>query len=463
MRLGRAFEESAGVRYDDIVSVKDANTKTEPYMVRTVLLSTCIWRPTGPEWAEVSGMTKWNARYHDFHKRHSLIDKVWSTANLEQAWKRVRANRGAPGIDGVSVDIFEKDLDKHLRTIQRQLRNGSYAPAPVKRVYIPKKGGKMRPLGIPTVKDRVVQQALRQVLEPIFEETFASESYGYRPNRGALDAVEKVRMHIQEYGCPAVADLDIQAFFDNVDHEILLDLVNEKVSDGKVLMLIRRFLESGVMEEGRFEEVMLGTPQGGVISPLLANIYLNHLDRRLGAEGFVFIRYADDVVIFGKRMKDARRGLDFAREVLERDLRLRLNEEKTYVFRVCKTRGLEYLGYHVFLKQVKPAAASLARFKDRVRFLTRRQQGRKVETVIGRLNPLVRGWGNYYRNTTVKKVYWDLDTWIQMRIRAYLKKRWWWTDIERIPTDEILAMGLETLESVMKIPRPLLWRGPAGP
>lgn len=406
-------------------------------------------------------MTKWNARYHDAHKHHSLIFKVWAMDNLVLAWKRVEANKGAPGVDGVTVGMFGSDVEKNLNAIQRQMRNGTYVPKPVRRVYIPKKNGKMRPLGIPTVKDRVVQQALRQVLEPIFEPVFVPESFGYRSGRGALDAVEAVRRYVQDLGYCGVADMDIEGFFDNVNHDVMLDLVNEKVSDGRVLGLIRQFLGSGVMIEGLREDTVLGTPQGGVISPLLANIYLHHLDRRLKDRGIVFVRYADDVVILGKTLKDARKGLTFALFPIERDLKLRVSEEKTSVFRVCKSRGLEYLGYHIFLDKVKPSASALKRFKDNVRFLTRRQQGRKVEAVIQRLNYQIRGWGNYFRLSTVKALFWGFDFWIQRRIRGYLKKRWWWTDVKRIPAEEILVLGLVTLESVLKIPRPLAWRGHA--
>jgi RNA-directed DNA polymerase len=403
-----------------------------------------------------------NSRYRDIHKHHSLIDKVWSTENLVLAWKKVKANKGAPGHDAVTIDAFGMEVGKHLATIQRQLREKRYDPTPVKRVYIPKKSGKMRPLGIPTVKDRVVQQALRQVLEPIFEETFVSKSYGYRPNKSALQAVEMVRRYVQLFGYRAVADMDIKGFFDNVDHEVLLDLVNEKVSDGSVLALIRKFLEAGVMEEGRYEDTELGTPQGGVISPLLANIYLHHLDRRLKESGKVFVRYADDVVILAESLRDARRALNLAKVILEEDLKLKLNGEKTSVYRVVKIRGVEFLGYRITLDKVQPTQEAVRRFKDKVRFLTRRQQGRKVENVIWRLNPVLRGWGNYYRKSTIKVKFWDLDQWIQRRIRGYIKKRWWRTDIRRIPTKELLGMGLTTLESVMNIPRPLKWRALRG-
>jgi len=400
----------------------------------------------------------WNVRYSDRFKCHSLIDKVWSMDNLVLAWKHVRANKGSAGMDNISVGEFEKDIDKHLHTIQRQLRQNRYTPEPVKRIYILKKSGKKRQLGVPTVKDRIVQQALRQVIEPIFEETFLEENYGYRPRKSTIDAINRVRTYIWDENCSRVVDMDIKGFFDNVDHEILLDLVNEKISDGRVLKLIRLFLESGVMEDGKYLDVSKGTPQGGVISPLLSNIYLHHLDRRLHDRGITFVRYADDIVILSEKTRDVRRALNLARMILEEDLKLKLNEEKTSVFRITTKRGLEYLGYHIFLKKIQPTFSSLQRFKDKVRYLTRRKQGKSAVTVIKRLNPVIRGWGNYYKHTTIKKKYWDLDFWIQRRIRSYIKKRWWWTDVKRIPTKQLFKMGLLTLESIMEIPRSLLWR-----
>lgn len=403
-------------------------------------------------------MTINHAWYQDTHKHHSLIDKVWSMDNIVKAWRLVRANKGAPGVDGKTIKVFEKELGKNLKSIQRQLMENRFEPQPVKRVYIPKKNGKMRPLGIPTVKDRIVQQALKQVLEPIFEGTFCEHSYGYRPGKSALDAVERVRRYVQIFDYRRVADMDIKGFFDNVDHEILLSLVNEKVSDGRVLKLIRQFLESGVMEEGKELPTDLGTPQGGVISPLLANIYLHHLDRRLTEKGITFTRYADDVVILNETLKGVRKDLKLATRIIEEDLKLKLSEEKTSVFTIVKSRGVKYLGYMITSDKVQPSVDSFKRFKDNVRFLTRRQQGKKVENVIRRLNPTIRGWGNFFRLSTIKQRIWYLDRWIQQRIRGYIKKRWWYTDIKRIPAEEMLKMGLVTLESVMNIPCPLEWR-----
>lgn len=401
-------------------------------------------------------MKKWNRAYHDRIKYHSLIDKVWQMDNLREAWAKVRSNKGAPGIDGISIYRFERDLEQNLNEVQRLLQQGRYKPKAVRRVYIPKPDGKERPLGIPTVRDRIVQQALKNILEPIFEPVFSEDSYGYRPNKDAKRAIRKVIEYRDEK--PYVVDADIKKFFDNVDHDILLDLVNEKVSDGTVLRLLRQFLESGVLEESKIRETTIGTPQGGVISPLLANIYMNHLDRRLVSRGLSIVRYADDFLIFCETKREAHRAHGLARKILTEDLKLSLNQDKTKVVKMLKTKGISYLGFEITKSYIKPLEKSVKKFKDEIRNLTRRQQGKNAKQVISRLNPVIRGWGNYFSICTVKATFWRLDSWIQMRIRSYIKKRWWYTDIDRIPADEILSLGLITLEQVMAKPRPLLWR-----
>ena len=262
-------------------------------------------------------MKKWNQRYHDKFKKHSLINQVWNEKNLENAWKRERANKGSAGIDGVTIPVFQQNLPQNLAEIQRLLKEKRYVPEPVKRVLIPKDNGKMRPLGIPTVRDRVVQQALKNVLEPIFEEIFLAQSHGYRPNTGAHEAVRKAEAYL-EAGYHWVVDADIKGFFDHVDHQLLMDLVCEKVSDGRVLSLIESFLTSGVMNEGIFEASTEGTPQGGNLSPLLANVYLNHFDRRIGELRYLILRYADDILIFCKYEWEAEDAIKRAGEIHRR-------------------------------------------------------------------------------------------------------------------------------------------------
>jgi RNA-directed DNA polymerase len=236
---------------------------------------------------------KWNEKYHDKYKRYSLKGQLLEMNRLRDAWKKVKSNKGAGGVDGESIEDFEANLEQNLLEIIRLVKENRYEPQPVRRVYIPKADGGQRPLGIPTIRDRVVQQALKDILEPIFEEIFLPCSHGYRPGMNAHQAIRKAEAYL-ERGYHWVVDADIKGFFDHVDHQILMDLVREKIADGRVLDLVEDFLKSGVMMDGSFEETTEGTPQGGVISPLLANIYLNHFDRRMGEEGFLLLRYADD-------------------------------------------------------------------------------------------------------------------------------------------------------------------------
>lgn len=280
-------------------------------------------------------------------KWHSLIDKVYAHRNLLRAWGKVAANDGAPGIDGVSIQRFRKDADQRLQQLAEDLRTKQYRPQAVKRVFIPKSGGGERPLGIPTVRDRIVQQALLQVLEPIFEKKFSSRSHGFRPGLGCQTATHMVDAAVNT-GYAWVVDADIQSFFDNVDHEILLKAINEEIADGSVLRLIRRILKAGVSLPNcsESEPTEIGTPQGGPVSPLLANIYLHAFDVQMKEAGHRVVRYADDFVIFARSESEARAGLEKAREILEGQLRLRLHPEKTRV--VSEDEGFEFLGFRYF-------------------------------------------------------------------------------------------------------------------
>jgi RNA-directed DNA polymerase len=278
-------------------------------------------------------------------KWYTVIDKVWAEANLLAAWAKVRANGGAPGVDGQSVERFAQNVEQRLADLREDLRAGTYRPQPVRRVYLPKSGGGQRPLGIPTVRDRVVHQALRQVLEPIFEPHFCSRSHGFRPGRGCQSALKVVDQAVR-HGYAWVVDADIAAFFDTVDHEQLLDAVHERVTDGSLLRLLRRLLTAGVLEPGERQArpTPLGTPQGSPLSPLLANLYLHVLDERLTRAGWGLVRYADDFVIFARSAAEATEALALAREVLEGQLGLTLHPDKTRV--VAVTEGFEFLGYH---------------------------------------------------------------------------------------------------------------------
>ena len=256
-------------------------------------------------------------------KFFQLIDKIYNMDNLRNAWKQVKSNKGCAGVDKLSIQGFQRQHEQYLREIQRAVRNGIYKATPVMRKYIPKSNGKLRPLGIPTVKDRVLQQATKNVIENIFEMKFLDCSYGYRPKRSAHQAVEQIRRHIQQ-GYWWVIDADVERFFDSVDHKLLMSLVAEEISDGKVLGLIESWLTAGVMNQGELEETTMGTPQGGVISPLLANIYLHELDKQVTTlDGVRLVRYADDLVIFCKTKKEAERTLEQVEEILA-GLKLRL-------------------------------------------------------------------------------------------------------------------------------------------
>jgi group II intron reverse transcriptase/maturase len=393
-------------------------------------------------------MKKWNQQYHDKFKKHSLIHQVWNEKNLENAWERVKANKGSAGIDNISIQDFEQNLLQNLAEVQRLLKENRYVPKPVKRVFIPKENGKTRPLGIPTVRDRIVQQALKNVLEPIFEETFLPQSHGYRPKTDAHAAIRKAEAYF-ESGYHWVVDADIEGFFDHVNHQILMDLICEKVSDGRVLSLIESFLESGIMNGGIYEENTEGTPQGGNLSPLLANVYLNHFDRRMGDYGYLLLRYADDIVIFCKYEWEAQEALKRAKEILERELKLKLSPEKTKILNARK-KGIEFLGFHFNGRWRRPKDKARKRFKSEIKQRTRRQQPKNLEMVIESINPVIRGWGNYFKGGTVKKLFGELDGYIRGRLRSYeAKRRTLKILVFGIHPSEFAKMGLVSLSSLL--------------
>ncbi len=393
-------------------------------------------------------MKKWNQQYHDKFKAFALIHKVWDQKNLERAWKSVKANGGSAGIDNITIEQFERNLLQNLAEIHRLLREKRYEPSPVLRVLIPKDNGKMRKLGIPTVRDRVVQQALKNVLEPIFEEIFLPQSHGYRPNTDAHAAVRKGEAYLEK-GYHWVVDADIEGFFDHVDHQIMMDLVCEKIADGRVLSLVESFLKSGIMNDGIFEESLEGTPQGGNLSPLLSNIYLNHFDRRIGDQGYLHLRYADDIVIFCKFESDAEDALKRAKEILEGELKLKLSPEKTKIIHVRK-KGVEFLGFHFNGRWRRPRDKARKKFKEEIKHRTRRQQPKNLEMVIESINPIIRGWGNYFKGGTVKKSFGELDGYIRGRLRSFqAKKRTLKILVFGIHPAEFAKMGLVSLSSML--------------
>ncbi|MGH3849787.1 MAG: group II intron reverse transcriptase/maturase, partial [Pseudonocardiaceae bacterium] len=366
-------------------------------------------------------------------KAHSLIGQVYDRRNLRRAWERVRKNKGAGGVDGVTIARFEENLDRYLDVLHTQLKEGRYRPRPVKRVEIDKPGtNKKRPLGIPTIMDRVCQQALVQVLEPIFEPTFREESFGYRPGRSAHMAMRRIWRQLGQ--AEWIVDADISDFFGSLSHELLIDLVADRVADGKVLSLVRSMLTAGALRDGVFESAVAGTPQGGVASPLLSNIYLSVFDEKMAKAGFALTRYADDWLITCRSQTEARRALASAREVLEGELGLRLHPEKTRIVHI--TRGFEFLGYKIGRGKglrhkaggpslyAVPTDRSVKRFKDKVRTATCRRNPKDLEGIVDELNPIIRGWGNYYRRAKVRRLYHRLNRWIAMRVWSHQTKRW---------------------------------------
>jgi RNA-directed DNA polymerase len=340
-------------------------------------------------------------------KHYSLIDKVYRMDNLRAAYRAVRANNGAPGIDGETVDAFGENLEARLAEIYQELRSGSYEPSPVRRVEIPKPDGSKRPLGIPTVGDRVVQQALLNVVQPIFGPEFHPSSYGYRPGRSCHQAVAKAERFINRYGLKYVVDMDLSKCFDRLDHDLIIEPVNRKVSDGSVLKLIRKFLEAGVMKDGAWEERTIGSPQGGVISPLLANIYLDYFDQKMKSKDIRIVRYADDILIFARTRRQAEKFLEIACEVLEGELKLVVNRDKTHITSVYK--GVPYLGFVIYPKK-------LAKFKDAVRKLTPRNHGMSVEQMVKRLNRFL--------IANCKTIVASLMGWIRRRLRMKQMGEW---------------------------------------
>jgi RNA-directed DNA polymerase len=352
---------------------------------------------------------------------YSLIDKVYDLRNLHEAWKEVKRKKGAAGVDRVTIDRFEKDLERRLRALQEQLRTGTYVPPPVRRVYIDKADGTKRPLGIPTVTDRVAQQAVRRVLTPIFEAVFLPCSHGFRPGRSTRSAIVMLEEY-RKQGFRTVVDVDFKSYFDTLDHEVLMAKVKERVTDGSILKLIRSWLTAGVMSDGNLRYQVTGTPQGGVISPLLANIYLHSLDQALTNWGYKVVRYADDMVILCENANKAKTALGLLKQVAEGELRLTLHPEKTRLTTFGK--GFDFLGF-TFKRQHRVARKrAIEKFKEKVKLLTPRQTHHTITEVVAELSPVIRGWGNYFKHGHMRTRFDSLDQWIRMRIRSiWLKRR----------------------------------------
>jgi group II intron reverse transcriptase/maturase len=354
-------------------------------------------------------------------KVHSLTGRI-DDRLMMQAFKAVKKNRGAAGIDKVSIGMFQQNLDANLAALKRDLKKGTFTPKPLRRVWIPKdaKGTKFRPLGIPAVRDRVAQEVIRRLLEPIFEPLFHDGSFGFRPGRSCHHAIDRV-LSFHGEGDRVTLDADISGFFDNIPHKLIVGAVAAEVADGNILRLIEKFLAAGVMEGGVFKPTTIGTPQGGVISPLLANIVLNELDWRLEKAGYRFVRYADDFVVVCKTRQQAKAALDVVEEIMT-DLGLSLSAEKTKIASYGK--GYEFLGFRLSSKSRTMRPKSLEKFKMKIRELSRRSHNLDAKA-IEKLNQVIRGTANYFATnfSTCVKLFQKLDKWIRMRIRCMKFKR----------------------------------------
>ena len=352
-----------------------------------------------------------------------LMEQVCERENLKRALARVRRNKGSAGVDAMSVQQLPVFLKAHWPMTRGQLLAGRYQPQAVKRVAIPKPGGGRRELGVPTVLDRFIQQALLQVLQPIFEPTFSESSYGFRPARSAHQAVRRAQTFIAE-GHPWVVDLDLAQFFDRVNHDLLMNRVASKVQDKRVLKLIRAYLVAGVLEQGLVKARGEGTPQGGPLSPLLSNILLTDLDRELERRGHKFVRYADDSNIYVKSERAGRRVKESITRFLEQRLKLKVNEAKSAVAEVWQRKFLGFSFTHGENPRRRIAPQAIARFKQRVRELTHRNQGRSLTQIIGRLAPFLLGWRAYFGECETPTVLRALDQWLRRRLRSVVWKHW---------------------------------------
>ena len=377
-----------------------------------------------------------------------LLGAIADPANLGLAWASVRANAGAAGVDGQSIAAFAADEEHQLASLRRRLLSAErYVPPPVRRVDIPKPDGRTRPLGIPTVADRVVQQATVQVIGPAFEARFLPCSFGYRPGKSAQGAVGWVREAIRR-GDRWVAEFDIVGFFDNLRHARLLREVAKVVDDPEVLGLIRRWLTAGVLTEAGVVAQQAGTPQGGVISPLLANVYLHRLDVEMRAAGFRLIRYADDFVILADRRWKVEAADRVVRAILA-DIGLEVAEAKSGIVKVRD--GFEFLGFQFHGRFLRPRPKALSRFKDEVRKRTRRLAPVPLRKMIDDLNPVIRGWGNYYKVGDVTSLFEDLDKWIRMRLRSKVIRRHATTTSNRkMPNSILRSLGLVSLDGLRR-------------
>lgn len=354
-------------------------------------------------------------------KWFSLIDKVYRHSTLEAAWKKVKANQGAAGVDRMTIRKFELQKEKYLLELEQELKIESYIPKAVRRVYISKGEGKFRPLGIPAVKDRIAQQAVKMVIEPIFEKEFLDMSYGFRPKKGAHPAIAEVNLLIQN-GYTWVVDADLQAYFDSIPHDGLMEKIQRKISDSGINKLLEMWLKQEIMEDCKYWTPTQGTPQGGVISALISNVYLHDLDILMTNTGYKMIRYADDFVILTKTQKEAEAALQLV-QAWTAEHKLTLHPDKTHIGNCMNEgEGFDFLGYRFEGGKTWVRRKSIQKFRDRIREETSRVCSGSMETIIKKLNPILRGWSNYFKNVT-KYTLGTFDSFVRRRLRAIIANR----------------------------------------
>ena len=386
----------------------------------------CLQRDSA-EHEEYAGAYSIGNREAEERDGADLLEKVLDRDNLNRAFKKVKANKGAPGIDSMTVDDAPEWLKEHKGELLESIRNGKYKPSPVRRKEIPKPDGGVRKLGIPTVIDRIIQQAIAQVLSPIYEPTFSDGSYGYRPNRSAQDAIRKVRDYAEE-GYRYAVCLDLSKYFDTLNHELLMNMLRETIHDKRLIDLIKKYLKSGVMENGVVIKTEEGSPQGGNLSPLLANVYLDRFDKEFEGRGVKVIRYADDIVLLAKSQRAAERLLETSSRYLEKKLKLKVNTEKSRAVSVYSIRNFKFLGFALGRNGngtfIRVHAKSMKKAKRKLKELTSRSQGRSVRTVMYNVKVFMQGWLGYYAIADMKNTIDEWDGWLRRRLRMYIWKQW---------------------------------------
>lgn len=382
----------------------------------------------------------------DKQKVHSLTGRI-TDRMMQDAFKAVKSNRGTAGIDKESIQMFEDNLEANLAKLKRELKSrGEFQPRPLRRKNIREGPDKIRPLGIPTVRDRIAQEVIRRLLEPIFEPMFHEDSYGFRPDRNCHMAIERT-LELHRQGNKHVLDADIKGFFDNLPHKVMMEAVSAEIADGNILGIIERFLKAGVMEDGKLEPTTVGTPQGGVVSPLLANIVLNHLDWKLHEAGYDFVRYADDFVVICRSRKQADEARSFVEKTV-RTLGLKLNAGKTEVTTFGK--GYNFLGFRTSSRSIRMRPKAVRKFKDKIRELTVRKHNLNGE-LVEKLNRVIRGSANYFGTTfsTCRWLFQKLDSFVRRRLRCMKFNRIRRSDNRRMTVRSLAKLGLQSLEKLL--------------